>query len=142
VGGRQIRWQTAGRAAAIAIAVLAGIISLPALLGSDRPPPVPADVGLAPPPEEPVPVRVPAATSAATSRPPKQAKDGRRRLTGRQPRPDRPRPRRSHRRRSHPRRSRHQDAPEAVVPPSTSTYTPPVYSYVPPAARPEFGFER
>jgi hypothetical protein len=132
-----------GRAVGIAVAVLAGIISLPALLGSDRPPPVPADVGLAPPPAEPVPGEVPAATPAAMPRPPKQVKGGRRRLTGRNPRLDRPDSSASHRRkRSHPRHGPHRDAPEAAVPPSTSAYTPPVYSYIPPAARPEFGFER
>jgi hypothetical protein len=115
----------------IAIAVIAGIVSLPALLGSDRPAPVPADVGLAPPPAEPVPADVPAATPAAMPRPPKQAKGARHR-----------------RKRSHPRHSPHREAPETVVPPSTSVspstsaYTPPVYSYVPPPARPEFGFER
>jgi hypothetical protein len=115
-----------GRAVGIAVAVVAGIISLPALLGSDRPPAVPADVGLAPPPAEPVPADVPATTPAAMPRPPKRAKGGR-----------------QHRRkRSHPRHHPHRDAPEAAVPPSTSAYTPPVYSYIPPAARPEFGFER
>src|SRR5436190_23513449 len=50
MAGRQIRWRSVGRAAAVAAAVIAGIISLPALLGSDKPPPVPADVGLAPSP--------------------------------------------------------------------------------------------
>ena len=132
-----------GRALGIAVAVVAGIISLPALLGSDRPPPVPADVGLAPPPAEPVPTHLPAATPAALPRPSKLAKGGRRRVTGHKPDLDRPGFSGSHRRkRSHRRHSPHREAPEAVVPPSTSAYTPPVYSYVPPPARPEFGFER
>ncbi len=38
-----------GRVAAIVAAAIAGIASLPALLGSDAPPPVPPDVGLTPP---------------------------------------------------------------------------------------------
>ena len=45
--GRRIRWANAGRAAAIAAAVLAGLATLPALLGEDEPPPLPEDVGLA-----------------------------------------------------------------------------------------------
>src|SRR2546423_1240045 len=50
MAGRQIRWRSVGRAAAGAAAVIAGVISLPALLRSDKTPPVPADVGLAPTP--------------------------------------------------------------------------------------------
>jgi hypothetical protein len=50
VKGSQIRWASVGRVAAIVAAALAGIASLPALLGGDAPPPVPPDVGLAPPP--------------------------------------------------------------------------------------------
>jgi hypothetical protein len=50
MAGRQIRWPSVGRAAAIGLAVIAAIAALPALLGSDGPPPVPEDVGLVPPP--------------------------------------------------------------------------------------------
>jgi hypothetical protein len=57
--GRRIRWGSLVRLAAVAAAVLAGLAVLPALLGSDEPPPLPEDVGLAEvappaPPEAPV----------------------------------------------------------------------------------------
>jgi hypothetical protein len=70
VAGRQIRWASLGRVAAIAAAVLAAIVSLPALLGGERPPPVPGDVGLVPSPS--VAATEPAlpAPAAATAEPP------------------------------------------------------------------------
>ncbi len=48
MSGWRIRWSSAGRAAAIAVAALAALAVLPSLLGGSEPPPLPADVGLAP----------------------------------------------------------------------------------------------
>jgi len=63
MAGRQIRWPGVGRVAVIGAAVIAAIAALPALMGSDRPPPVPEDVGLLPAPSasvpEPLPPRAP-----------------------------------------------------------------------------------
>ena len=66
----QLRWASVGRVAAIAAAVVAGVAGLPALLGSDRPPPVPADVGLAPPAEPADVVQAPAAEPAEVAQMP------------------------------------------------------------------------
>ena len=49
MAGRRIRWTGVGRATAIGLAVVAAVAALPALLGSGAPPPVPDDVGVAPP---------------------------------------------------------------------------------------------
>src|SRR5262245_52164389 len=112
MAGRQIRWPSVGRAAAIGLAVVAAIAALPALLGSGSPPPVPDDVGLAP--------RPPIAVSApvAAPRPPEPKKTP----------PVKPRRRiREHavRRPRNPRR-RHEST---VVP--TPVYVPPI-AYTPP----------
>jgi hypothetical protein len=61
MAGRQIRWPGVGRVAVIGAAVIAAIAALPALMGSDRPPPVPADVGLLPPPSASAPPPAPLA---------------------------------------------------------------------------------
>jgi site-specific DNA-cytosine methylase len=133
-----------GRAAAIAAAVVAGIVSLPALLGSDRPPPVPPDVGLAAPPAtDPVaadPARVEPPTAAA----PKD-RPGRHRAARRHPeshlvrthQSGGKRSRQSHRGRQH----EAQPVAEAPPPHPAPTYVPaPVYS--PPPQPGEFLFER
>jgi len=142
VAGRQIRWASLGRVAAIAAAVLAAIVSLPALLGGERPPPVPADVGLAPPAvAEPVaPAVMPAETSQPVANPEHLQPKGKNRLrkrdanTGRreQPRRDLRSPHRKHR----------NEGGEQVAraPAPAPTYVPaPVYSPPPPG---EFRFER
>jgi hypothetical protein len=48
MAGRRIRWRSAARIAGIAFAAIGAIAAIPALMGSDAPPPVPADVGLIP----------------------------------------------------------------------------------------------
>jgi hypothetical protein len=125
---------------AIAAAVIAGIVSLPALLGSDRPPPVPPDVGLRPPPAQPVPAVVPPAPDpAASPRPGAPGRDRRdRRLAARKRR--RERSRRKHQRPR--RRSRAHGADWSNAAPSPPPYAPPVYSHVPPPSHGEFEFER
>jgi hypothetical protein len=134
MAGTQIRWRSVGRGAAIAAAVIAGIFSLPALLGNDKPPPVPPDVGLAPPAAAPQAAAAPPPASSASP-----SRSSHHRMARRRP----------HRRRSHPRRQRshtdrrhytHHDQPRAT--PAPSSYSPPVYSDVPAPPRPEFGFER
>jgi hypothetical protein len=145
MAGRQIRWQSVGRAAAVVAAVIAGIVSLPALLGSDKPPPVPADVGLVAPSAPPVPAPPPTATSPPPGPPAPQR--SRHRLAKRNPARERSRP---HRERSHPRRKRshlhsrrHSHRPDVTpAPVTTATYAPPVYSYIPPPAPDDFGIER
>src|SRR5215204_6209442 len=59
MAGRQIRWPGVERVAVIGAAVIAAIAAFPALMGSDRPPPVPADVGLVPLPPAPAPQPLP-----------------------------------------------------------------------------------
>jgi hypothetical protein len=139
MAGRRIRWAAAGKLAAIAAAVLAGLAALPALLGGDEPPPLPEDVGLgqvAPPapaatattPETaaptgaaPLPVKSPAANRPP--RAPAKAKSPRERDGSRRPR-----------------RERSQERPRADEPPPVAvpTYTP---SYSPPPVRGEFQIE-
>jgi hypothetical protein len=78
MAGRRIRWANAGRAAAIAAAVLAGLATLPALLGEDEPPPLPEDVGLggvAPAAPAPVP---PTPAAHFTAKPPQAMPAGQR----------------------------------------------------------------
>jgi len=126
--GRQIRWSSVGRAAAIAAAAIAGVAALPALLGGDRPPPVPADVGLVPPPAG-SPVTAPAgppapdpATRAHRHRPAKLSRHV---------------PRSSPRR---PAKRRH----GAVLRPSTPSLpvpAPPAYSYALPPSGDNLGIE-
>lgn len=138
VAGRKIRWANAGRAAAIAAAVLAGLASLPALLGGDEPPPLPEDVGLAqvapssvtapPAPAAPVPVK-----------PPKAAEPPKKRLAAKEAAAARRDARRSKRENSA------GDDSDAVAPAVTfiPTYSPtytPSYPAVPP--REAFDFER
>jgi hypothetical protein len=140
VAGRQIRWRSVGRAAAIAAAAIAGIISLPALLGSDKPPPVPPDVGLRPAPAEPTPAATPQAAASPDTPPPavpKRAPGNRHRLAERNRHREQSHPDRERR---HPRHQQHNPLPE-TTPAPTPSYTPPVYSYVPPPP-PEFGIER
>jgi hypothetical protein len=128
-----------GRAAAIAAAVVAGIVSLPALLGSDRPPPVPPDVGLTPPPApDPVPAEpspleppIPAAPEEGAA-PPRTAKHH---LV----REKRARGSRSGHQRG---RGHHQPQRPATppAPQTTPSYLPPPI-YAPPAQPREFRFE-
>jgi hypothetical protein len=137
MAGRQIRWQSVGRVAAIAAAVIAGIVSLPALLGSDKPPPVPSDVGLAPPSAS-------APAHASLSNPaPKGDRGGSgdfvRHIRKKSPRDrssDRPKRRHVH---PHARQRRPSESP---APPSLPVPAPPVYSYVPPPTPDQFGIER
>ena len=142
VAGRRIRWGTAGRAAAIGAAGIAAIFSLPALLGNDRPPPVPDDVGLVPPP-------------AAAPTPPAPIQSAIEPLgpePSTAPRPvkvHKPANGRSHHRRGvqrhdrhpqHPRNTAHKHpaiSPAQSAPPSP-TYVP---AYPPPPARGEFAIE-
>jgi hypothetical protein len=139
MAGLQIRWRSVGRAAAIGVAVIAGIISLPALLGSDRPPPVPPDVGLTAPPAEPVPATVPPPPASPMPAP---KRSGRRdhRLAKEKKSSKRSRPgRKGSKRRNDPGRT-HSD--ETVPAPAALIYSPPVYSYVPPPSPGEFQIER
>ena len=123
-----------GRIAAIAAAAIVGIASLPALLGGDAPPPVPADVGVAPPatgaPPAPPPVApvVVAPPSDDAPAPPRLAK----RRRAREP---------AHplKERTRPRHHRPQEVDPAPPPP---VHNPPVYSYVPPPSPGEFHIER
>src|SRR5512139_724201 len=86
VAGR-VRWAKLGRVAAIAVAGVAGIAALPALLGGDRPPPVPADVGLTP---APIPTpQAPARRAEPTPRPPRATRRKRTRPDGHLPSSDR-----------------------------------------------------
>jgi hypothetical protein len=143
MAGRQIRWASVGRAAAIAAAVVVGIVSLPALLASDRPPPVPPDVGLATPPTaDPIPANPapvePHAVAAPKDRPGRHHSlrhPAKSHLVREHHGPDR----RS--RQSHPGR-RHEAQPVAEAsPPSPPAYVP-VPSYPPPSQPGEFRFER
>src|SRR3954463_9998393 len=72
VAGRQIRWSSVGRVAAVVAAAIAGIVSLPALLGSDAPPPVPPDVGITPAPVAATPAPVEAPTPPPPAPKPKR----------------------------------------------------------------------
>jgi hypothetical protein len=138
MAGRRIRWASVGRAAAIALAVIGGLIALPALLGGGSPPPVPADVGLAPPPAT---AQLPPAPAVPPPALPVERPQGKR-DHGR----ERSLPRRA---RSHPERKRlharhrHHDNTEApsapALPPLSAA---PTYSYVPPPSPGEFRFER
>jgi hypothetical protein len=142
MAGRQIRWRSAGRAAAIAVAVIAGIISLPALLGSDRPPPVPDDVGVAPPSADVGSVR------AALPKPAPKADPGGtgalfrhiRKKSPRRPSSDGSKHRRSHEapQRSHARR-RHPD--ESHPAPSLPVPAAAVHSYTPQPSSDNLGIE-
>jgi hypothetical protein len=153
VAGLQIRWRSLGRAGAIAAAAIAGILSLPALLGGDRPPPVPADVGLAPVQEAPPATATPVTKMAAT--PDRRASQGRHsRQGGEHPhlRRERSHPRleRSHpRKQPRPRRVQPHPAaddspshPAPSVPPPSPPASSPAYSYVPPPSPGEFRIER
>ncbi|MGA8925251.1 MAG: hypothetical protein WB462_03415 [Solirubrobacterales bacterium] len=128
-----------GRATAIAAAGIAGIVSLPALLGSDKPPSVPADVGLVqPPPSAPPP---PPLTQAASPAPTAKSRRTRRRQAGRRGPREHPHPLGEH---PHPRNHHHAHGVRRTpaASPSPSTASPPVYSYVPPPQPGEFRFER
>jgi hypothetical protein len=134
-----------GRAAGIGAAVVAGIISLPALLGSDRPPPVPPDVGLAPPPAEPVQAAVPPPPAPPIRAPKRPGRGDHRLATRKRPRErSRPRRKRSERRDGSHRRSgpAQRDTAETAAAPAPPIYVPPVYPYVPPPSSGEFQFER
>ena len=147
--GRQIRWARVGRIAAIAAAGVLGIASLPALLGGDAPPPVPPDVGLAPPISaiSTTPIAQPSVTPAAPSlkagkQDPRRHLHGRRRGAKSHP----PRHKLSKHPVPAPRRDRHEhpDKPDDQVSdapaPPISVASPP-YSY--PAPTPgEFHIER
>jgi len=129
-----------GRAAAIAAAAIAGIASLPALLGGEEPPPVPPDVGLAA-----LPASIGAPAKADPSRSGKLFRHTRRNFPkrasghGRQHRRQRRSPQHSHvrLRHAHPPGM----APSSPVPAQPAP-SPPAYSYVPPSSPGEFRFER
>jgi hypothetical protein len=141
----QLRWASVGRAVAIAAAVIAAIAGLPALLGSDRPPPVPADVGLATVdptdvwlPPDPAPV-----SDAAAARTPSSA------YAKPSPKPAKRRPAKGGRPERHARRrggERAERRPGAAAPaPSVQAVSPaylPAPSYSPPSVTGEFRFER
>jgi hypothetical protein len=122
VAGRQIRWATVGRFGGIALAIIIGIASIPALLGSDRPPAIPPDVGLAPPPQT---VQLAPPTDAPPASPAPAPQPGRsdRRLARRERPRERPLPRRER----HP-RERHRGHHLEQTPDQPA----PVYSYSPP----------
>jgi hypothetical protein len=137
MAGKQIRWQSVGRIAAVAVALIAAVAALPSLLGSDSPPPVPDDVGLVPPPidataELPPEPLSPAPPPIPASQLPENESPARGHETGSEPPPRR-------RKRSN----------RGVAPPgderagearSVSVYMP-VPAYSPPASRREFGIE-
>jgi hypothetical protein len=126
------------------VAVIAGIVSLPALLGSDKPPPVPPDVGLTPTPAT---VAAPAVEELPNKAP--TAGPGGRGKFFRHTRKNSPR-RRSSRGQRHERThrsARHSHARQGnsertYAPPSLPVFSPPVYSYVPPPTPGEFQIER
>jgi hypothetical protein len=125
-----------GRAAAIGAAVIAGIVSLPALLGSDRPPAVPPDVGLTPRPAvDPIPAGAAAIEPPAPPAPKERSVDRR---------PAKPHVVREHSAR--PKRSRHHGHHRERPRPKASPPPPPIYApapvYVPPPQPGEFRFER
>jgi hypothetical protein len=145
MAGRRIRWANAGRAAAIAAAVLAGLATLPALLREDEPPPLPEDVGLGgmAPARAPVPPAAPLTTKPAvtaqpgrraTKRRPERGDGGR---TVNQGRPGGPGRRARHgeknRRARHGGRERDSEAAGAPPPVAVPTYVP---TYAPPPAAP------
>jgi hypothetical protein len=131
MGAGQIRWRSVGRAGAIAVAVIGGLIALPSLLGGGDPPPVPPDVGLAPPSPAALPP-APAQHRLAKGGEPHSQRHPPRRHS----RPARSRPDGRHRGRDRPQ-------PRPTAPQATSTaYSPPVYSYPPPPSPGEFHFER
>jgi len=141
VAGRQIRWASVGRAAAVVAAAIAGIVSLPALLGSDAPPPVPADVGLAQAPltTQPAPVK-------ARATPPRASRPKPLRPTGNRLAQRRPRHRLAHRRPPHHHLHHahashdHASTPSAPAQAPSPAYIPaPAYS---PPLPGEFQFER
>ena len=134
MSGRRIRWANAGRAAAIAAAVLAGLATLPALLGEDKPPPLPEDVGLAgvapapPPPMPPAPVTPPEAAMRApmgAARDPAAGGAARRESAGRRGRHDDGR-RDDGGRGAGRRRGDSQSGAEATAPAYVPSYVPPV----------------
>ena len=146
--GRQIRWASAGKIAAIAAAALAGVASLPAVLGSDAPPPVPADVGVvappsgAPPAAAPTEARLPTPSSSAPGSEKRLVKEGKQRRRRKQPHRHGVRVREQ---REHPHRIREQSHRHAEDPPSVPalplTVAPPVYSQAPPPSPGEFRIE-
>jgi hypothetical protein len=146
MAGRQIRWASVGRIAAIAAAALAGIASLPALLGGDAPPPVPADVGLAPPPTtNPNPTAAPPPPMIAATPPSKPPRPARRESA----KFGHPEPASGDRRRDHDDRGRDHSGKgragaQAVVespPVPTVVAAPPVYSSPSPSSGGEFQIE-
>jgi hypothetical protein len=121
---------------AIALAAIAGIAALPALLGGEKPPPMPPDVGLirpaAAPPTAAVPPPAPVPKPSPVEEPPRQPA---RRLAGK--------PSHEPRRSGRHRRRHHQRSPDPPAPPvPSSSSAPPVYSYVPPPHNGEFRIER
>jgi hypothetical protein len=134
VSGWRIRWSSAGRAAAIAAAALAAIAVLPSLLGGSEPPPLPADVGLAPTATpEPVVIPAPPAPARVPERHPRTKRATAKREIAK-------RAKSSAASRSE-RRQRRRDPPLAPVT-ATAPVSPPLYVYPHSAASPEFGFER
>jgi hypothetical protein len=134
VSGWRIRWSNAGRAAAIAAAALAAIAVLPSLLGGSEPPPLPADVGLAPAatPATPLPAQPPPPPlPVGSQKTPKPIKEGKRREKGSG---------RIVKRggRDSPRQSDHPDSPPSTAPGPSA----PVYAYPVAPTPPEFSFER
>jgi hypothetical protein len=134
MAGRQIRWMSLGKVVAIAAAAIVGIVSLPALLGSDAPPPVPPDVGLSPAPVATVPL--PAQRSAGlppVAPKPRPAKHplARHERVRERPHPHRERPHDHH-------KADNTRAPPTTLPPTSSS---PVYSQAPPPAPGEFQIE-
>jgi hypothetical protein len=145
MAGRRIRWASAGKLAAIGAAAVIGIASLPALLGGDAPPPVPADVGLVPPPPtNSVPTAVPSAPMTPATPPRAAHRDHHRDLALADRRRDH-----DDRKRDHSGKDRDRGGAVNKTAPPTPTVTvtppayarPPVYSYVPPPDRGEFQIE-
>jgi hypothetical protein len=130
--------------AAIAAAALAGLAVLPALLNDSEPPPLPADVGLAPattpaPDQNPAPSPL---TPPAQRRAHGEHSKAKRRKTKRAPSAEAlPRGRRS-RRTDLPVRSRRTDRQVAPVTVAAPAPSPPVFVDPQPVDSPEFSFER
>jgi hypothetical protein len=138
VTGSQIRWASVGRVAAIVAAAIAGIASLPALLGGDAPPPVPPDIGLAP-----LPIAAAPIPGADASPPAPAAKPTKRRHRHRHER--RPTHRSAgHRSAGHARRQRghREHAAHGETSEAPSAIYGPAPLYVPPPSPGEFRIER
>jgi hypothetical protein len=135
VSGWRIRWSSAGRAGAIAAAALAGIAVLPSLLGGSEPPPLPADVGLAPAATPPPPSLAELPPAPQKPAEPQRSAKPVRAANGRHKREAAP----VKRRREH-RSPRGRPEPPALPP--APVLSAPVYAHPLTPTPPEFGFER